>query len=227
MAGSPASALLLFDLDGTLTDPFVGITRSIGHAMERMGRLVPDPETLRWCIGPPLKNAFRVLLDTDDGAMIDTAVGFYRERYSAVGKFENVMIEGMSQALDELRDASFDMVVATSKLESYAKDIVDHFGLRPYFSAVHGSRHDGSNSAKSDLIGHILTGSMVGPKRSLMIGDRSHDMVGAAANGVAGVGVLWGFGDHDELTTAGAAAVAAAPHELPDIIRRLLADTHH
>lgn len=222
MADSQAPGMLLFDLDGTLTDPFVGITRSIGHAMERMGRLAPEPESLRWCIGPPLRSGFRVLLDTEDDAMLDAAVGHYRERYSAAGKFENLLIEGIPQALGALQASGSRMVVATSKLETYAGDIIDHFGLRPYFSAVHGSRQDGSNSAKTDLIRHILETEALSPQNCVMIGDRSHDVIGASANGVAAIGVGWGYAAPGELETAGAVSIAAVPADLPSHIERAL-----
>ena len=189
--------------------------------MQRLGRLVPEPDDLRWCIGPPLKSAFRVLLDTDDDPALDEAVRLYRERYATVGKFENVLIPGVPEALSILNDGAVHMAVATSKLESYAGDIIDHFSLRGHFSGVHGSRADGSNSAKADLIAHILASESLDPARTIMIGDRSHDVVGAAANGVAAIGVLWGFGDRDELTTAGAAAIAETPGDLPGIVARL------
>jgi phosphoglycolate phosphatase len=222
VTGSAPQPALLFDLDGTLTDPFVGITRSVQYAMEKLGRAVPAADDLRWCIGPPLKLAFRTLLDTDDEQTANDAVRLYRERYSTVGKFENSLIDGIPDLLAELAAEGYFLSVATSKLNTHAGDIIDHFDLRRYFAVVHGAELDGRNSAKSDLIAHILTTEKIDPASTVMIGDRSHDIVGAAANGVAGIGVLWGYGDRAELEGVGAARIAARPEELPEIIRSLV-----
>lgn len=211
-------AAVLFDLDGTLTDPFVGITRSIRHALERMGREAPDAEALRACIGPPLQVTFAQLLETDDEASVWQAVGHYRERYQRVGKFENTLIPGIVDVLEQCADAGYFLSVATSKMESYSRDILDHFDLMRFFDAVHGSAPDGTNANKADLIAHILAVEPVSAKRAVMIGDRKHDILGASANGVAGIGVLWGFGDRRELEEAGAAAIADRPGELPAAI---------
>jgi phosphoglycolate phosphatase len=209
---------LLFDLDGTLTDPFVGITRSVQYAMEKLGRAVPAADDLRWCIGPPLKVGFARLLDTTDEAAMDEGVRLYRERYSAIGKFENVLIPGIPEMLATFVDQGYFLSVATSKLKTYAGDIIDHFDLRRYFQVVHGSELDGRNSAKGDLVGHILATERLEPANAIMIGDRSHDIVGANTNGVASIGVLWGYGDLAELTAAGATRIATVPSELPDIV---------
>ena len=222
MSISAARPALLFDLDGTLTDPFVGITRSILYAMEKLGRLVPAGEDLRWCIGPPLKSAFRTLLDTDDEAAADQAVRLYRERYSTIGKFENSLIQGIPELLATLAGEGYFLSVATSKLKTYAGDIIDHFDLRRYFHVLHGSELDGRNAAKGDLVRHILTTEQIDAANTIMIGDRSHDIVGASANGVAAIGVLWGYGDRPELERAGAARIASRPEELPHLVRAML-----
>lgn len=216
-AGQPA---VLFDLDGTLTDPFVGISRSVQYAFEKMGRPVPLADDLRAFIGPPLHITFAKLLDSDDAAV--EAVGFYRERYGDVGKFENELIPGITDAVAQIVDDGYFLAVATSKLESFSVDIVEHFGLGDRFAAVHGSRPDGSNSNKAELIAHIIATEDLDPSRCVMIGDRLHDVVGAKANGVPTIGVLWGFGDRAELEGSGAACIAQRPDELPDLIRQLL-----
>ncbi|MDW6022753.1 HAD hydrolase-like protein [Mesorhizobium sp. BAC0120] len=213
---------LLFDLDGTLTDPFVGITRFIQYAMEKLGRLVPAADDLRWCIGPPLKSAFRTLLDTDDDTATDAAVRLYRERYSVVGKFENSLIQGIPEMLATLAGEGYFLSIATSKLKTYAGDIIDHFELRRYFHVLHGSELDGRNAAKGDLVRHILATEQIDATSTVMIGDRSHDVVGASANGVAAIGVLWGYGDRSELEGAGAARIANRPEELPHLVRAVL-----
>jgi phosphoglycolate phosphatase len=137
-------------------------------------------------------------------------------------KFENTLIEGIPELLARLVEDGYFLSVATSKLNTFAKDIIDHFDLRRYFTAVHGAELDGRNSAKSDLIAHILATEPIAAARTVMIGDRSHDMIGAGANGVLGVGVLWGYGDRAELEGAGAVRIASRPEELPAIVLRVL-----
>jgi phosphoglycolate phosphatase len=221
--GKGALPALLFDLDGTLTDPFVGISRCIAFAMERLDRPCPPVADLRWCIGPPLRSIFARLLDTQDAALIDAGVFHYRDRYASVGKFENTLVSGIKDTLELLSSQGLRMAVATSKLETFAVDIIGHFDLAAHFEAVHGSRPDGANADKTALLDHILRQMTLDATRTIMIGDRSHDVIGPKANGVACVGVLWGYGDRAELEGAGAAAIAAAPAELPGLIESLLA----
>lgn len=213
---------ILFDLDGTLTDPFVGITRSLGYALDKLGRIAPAADDLRWCIGPPIQSSFAALLETEDAAIIGEGVRHYRERYSAVGKFENSLIEGIPDALAELVADGFFLAVATSKLKTYAGEIIDHFDLRRYFNVVHGSELDGQNSVKADLIAHILAAERIDATRAVMVGDRWHDVVGASANGLAAIGVLWGYGERKELENSGAARIVGKPAELPRSIREML-----
>lgn len=216
-----ARAALLFDLDGTLTDPFVGITRSIQHAMTTLGRAAPAADDLRWCIGPPLQVSFPKLLETDDHALAEEAVRLYRERYSDVGKFENSLIEGIPEALASLAGEDHLMFVATSKLSTYAVEIVEHFGLKQYFKALYGSGLDGTHAGKAELIAHILESELLNPSLCTMIGDRSHDIVGANANNMRSIGVLWGYGDRQELENAGADLIAERPQELPQLVERI------
>ena len=212
----------MFDLDGTLTDPFVGITRSVQYAMQKLGRLAPLADDLRWCIGPPLKSAFARLLETDDEAAMDEAVRLYRERYSTIGKFENSLIDGIPEMLSIFVARGYFLSVATSKLKTYAGDIIDHFDLRRYFQVLHGSELDGRNAAKGDLVRHILATERIEAGNAVMIGDRFHDIIGAGSNGVAAIGVLWGYGDRAELVQAGAAGIAGRPSELPGLVDQLL-----
>lgn len=212
---------LLFDLDGTLTDPFVGITRSVQYAMEKLGQPIPLADDLRWCIGPPLKVGFARLLDTNDETLTDEAVRLYRERYATIGKFENSLIDGIPDILSTLSAEGHFLSVATSKLKTYAGDIIDHFQLRRYFRALHGSELDGRNAIKRDLVRHILETERIEPANTIMIGDREHDIAGARANGVPAIGVLWGYGDRTELEQAGARLIATRPSELPELIARI------
>ncbi|WP_295806429.1 HAD hydrolase-like protein [uncultured Nitratireductor sp.] len=223
MADNDWRAAVLFDLDGTLTNPFVGISNGVRHAMEKMGRGAPDDETIRSHIGPPLHVTFATLLETEDEARVWEAVGHYRERYQRIGKFENELIPGIKDVLAHCVDAGRFLSVATSKMESYSKDIIAHFGLEDFFDAVHGSAPDGTNANKADLIRHILANEPIDAGNAVMIGDRLHDVAGAMANGVPAIGVLWGFGDRAELVDAGAVGIVENPEALSAAINRLLA----
>jgi phosphoglycolate phosphatase len=211
---------VLFDLDGTLTDPFIGITSSIQHALRQMGHEPPASEELRRYIGPPLQANFMEMLG--DEALAAQAVGFYRERYGDVGKFENELIPGITDVLQTMTNAGYTLFVATSKLETYSIDIIDHFGLSPFFRRVYGSALDGSRADKGELIRHIVHTEGLDPQQTVMIGDRLHDAHGAAVNDIRAVGVLWGFGDRAELEGAGAARIAASPAELLDIVGAMI-----
>jgi phosphoglycolate phosphatase len=205
---------ILFDLDGTLTDPFEGITRSIRYAVEKMGGRAPDTDELHWCIGPPLWDSFKVLLGTDDKAVLDRAVACYRERYTVTGLFENALIEGIPELLNALRKNGLVLHVCTSKPHSYAGRIVEHFGLTSFFGKVYGSELDGTRSAKAELIAHILSQENIPSSETVMVGDRKHDLVGANANDVAGIGVLWGYGSRVELAAEHPILIAETPGDI-------------
>lgn len=205
---------VLFDLDGTLTDPYEGITRSIRHALTKMGGSAPESDDLRWCIGPPLWESFAVLLGTDDKRELDRAVAFYRERYTETGLFENTLIEGIPDVLSKLQAAGMTMHVCTSKPHAYAGRIVEHFGLMKFFGKVYGSELSGERSAKAELIAYILLQEDIAAADVVMIGDRKHDLIGANANRVAGVGVLWGYGSREELEAENPIQIAETPGDL-------------
>ncbi len=207
----PRYETILFDLDGTLTDPFEGITRSIQYALERMGAGVPVAEDLKWCIGPPLWESFRVLIGTEDQVELDKAVAFYRERYTVTGLFENTLIDGIEELLAALVQSGCQLHVCTSKPHVYAEKIVAHFGLLPFFGKVFGSELDGTRSQKTDLIAHILKTEALDHSATVMIGDRKHDLIGANANSVTSIGVLWGYGSRDELQSEHPALIAEVP----------------
>lgn len=205
---------LLFDLDGTLTNPFAGITRCIGYALNMLDRESPPAESLHWCIGPPLKDSFARLLSSDDDAITEKAVAFYRERFSTVGLFENEVYDGIPEALEALQKNGHMLYVATSKPAVYAERIIVHFGLQRYFKCVFGSELDGTRSNKTSLISHILKRELIAPSETSMVGDRGHDIIGAIENGIYGFGVLWGYGTKDELKNSGARAFFKTPREL-------------
>jgi len=207
---------IYFDLDGTLTDPKPGITRSIQYALQRLDYpTIPTEDELTWCIGPPLRTSFVRLLG-DHAA--DRAVALYRERFSDIGLFENAVYDGIAEVLTTLGQSGRRLFVATSKPHVFATRIVEHFGLRRHFEHVFGSELDGTHVDKSDLLAYALKTTSVDSSKTLMIGDRSHDMVGAKNNGMQGIGVLYGYGSKEELLGAGARQVCASPQAIPDCI---------
>ena len=205
---------LLFDLDGTLTDPFQGITESIVYALDKLGMHSPSTESLQWCIGPPLKNSFLKLLSSDDDTLAEKALAFYRERYSSVGIFENEVYRGIPEALEVLQNTGHKLYVATSKPSIFAERIVVHFDLKHHFKGIYGSELDGTRCDKTSLIFHILKTESISKSETIMIGDRKHDIIGAKNNGLHGFGVLWGYGTKEELVTSGAHAFIGCPREL-------------
>jgi len=205
---------LLFDLDGTLTDPYPGITKCISHALRMMGRQSPPRESLTWCIGPPLKSSFAQLLGSEEDALTEKALSIYRERFGAVGLFENKVYKDIPEVLKTLQKNDHTLYVATAKPTVYAVRIIDHFGLSRYFKAVYGSELDGTRTDKTSLLSHILKNESITSSETIMIGDRKHDIIGAKANGIPGFGVLWGYGTKEELETSGAYTCIKTPREL-------------
>ena len=211
---------LLFDLDGTLTDPREGITRSIAHALERMGVEPPPLDALTCAIGPPLRGSLGRLLANEDVARIEQALAHYRERFADVGLFENAPYPGIDAALQALGgDAR--LFVATSKPQVYAERIVRHFGLHVHFVAVHGCELDGTREDKRDLLAHLLAVHGLAPDDAVMIGDRGADMRAGRHHGMRTLGVRWGYGSDEELREAGAHALCDAPAALASALRAL------
>jgi phosphoglycolate phosphatase len=194
---------LLFDLDGTLTDPVVGITRCIQHALSNLGREPSTCGELARFVGPPLHGTFADLLSTNDPGLIERAIGFYRERFAKVGMFENEIYPDVAAGLGTLAAGGHRLWVVTSKPHVYARRIVEHFTLQQYFSAVYGSELDGRNADKADLIRSVLEDASMRRDQTWMIGDRAQDIRGGRLNGIRTVGVLWGYGSEDELRSAG------------------------
>jgi phosphoglycolate phosphatase len=209
---------LLFDLDGTLTDPYQGITGCISYALEKMGRTSPPQMSLRWCIGPPLKDSFAKLLEIADYSLAEKALSIYRERFGTIGLYENEVYGGIPETLGTLQEIGHTLFVATSKPGIYAKRIIDHFGLQKYFKNIYGSELDGTRVDKTSLISYILQTESIIPSETIMIGDREHDMIGAKANNVCGLGVLWGYGTKEELEESGAHSCITHPSELISIL---------
>ncbi len=209
----------LFDLDGTLTDPGTGINACIRHALDAIGMPVPSTAELRAWIGPPLLDSFRDHLGSR--SLADDALRRYRDRYSRIGMFENEPYPGIDEALATIASRIDVMLVVTSKPRVFASTIVEHFGLDRYFAGVYGSELDGSLTDKRELIGQALRSESLAAEAAVMIGDRRHDVVGAQANSVASIGVLWGYGSRRELEAAGAGRMCSSVAALP---RCLFAD---
>ncbi|ATN82245.1 HAD family hydrolase [Coxiella burnetii] len=198
---------LLFDLDGTLTDPKEGITRSVQYALEQMNVACPSMDELEWTIGPPLIDAFALLLNTKDKKQLQKAINFYRERYVDRCAIENKPYDGIHETLETLVNHGYQLYLATSKPWAYAGKILDHFNLRDYFTAVHGSELDGTRDYKEELIGYVLDTQKISNTQSLMIGDRRYDILGAKHNNVRSIGVTYGYGSLEEIQEAGPDAV--------------------
>ena len=212
---------LLLDLDGTLTDPSDGIVRSLRYAFEKLDQPLPPDVALPSLIGPPLHEAMGTLLGTADRARIEAGVLAYRERYGDIGLFENRVYPGIPEALVELRRRGHDLRVATAKAVLYARRVLAHFDLDRHFEGVYGSEVDGRRANKGELIRFILSVDGLNPDDTVMIGDRHHDLQGARASGIRGVGVLWGFGGLAELTAAAPVQLVSRVPELPPAIAAL------
>jgi phosphoglycolate phosphatase len=209
MAGAPSA--ILFDLDGTLTDPKPGITACIRHAMTSLGQPLATDTDLDWCIGPPLMQSFAKLVADPEQA--PQAMEHYRERFKELGMFENSVYPGIPELLLSLSER-MPLWVATSKPRVFAQKIADHFGFARYFKGIYGSELDGRFSDKGELIDLILREQGLRPEQTVMIGDREHDIIGAKKNGLRSIGVLWGYGSEEELWAAGAESLAASPAQL-------------
>jgi phosphoglycolate phosphatase len=224
---------LLIDLDGTMTDPQAGIIASVQYALRELDRPIPEAAALHWVIGPPLRDSFPKLgVSTAD---IEHALVLYRRNYTGKGAvagsrqathpamYDATAYAGVSVVLDQLRATGRRLIVCTSKPHIYAKPILQHFKLAQYFQAIHGSELDGRNDDKADLIAHIIRTEGVDPANAIMIGDRKFDILGAKANGLPSIGVLWGYGSPDELTAAGATRLCDTPDDLPQCIAAVAA----
>lgn len=219
-----AAPAVLLDLDGTLTEPYEGISRSIVHALRMLGHPEPDAATLRTWIGPPLIESFRIAFNGDE-ARAEAALAHYRQRFGERGLYENAVFDGIPEAIAEMRDAGVRIILATSKPRFYAVPILEHFGLMPLFDAAHGSELDGRNNDKADLIAHIVEVEKVDPRRAVMVGDRKHDVIGARANGIRSLAVDWGYGSEAEFTDCRPDHRVGRVDELAPTVLALLAQT--
>ncbi|OBJ47754.1 HAD-IA family hydrolase [Mycobacterium sp. 1423905.2] len=185
---------MIFDLDGTLTDSAAGIVASFRHALDQIGARVPDGDLVAHIVGPPMDDTFRSM---GLGERAEDAIAAFRAEYAARGWAVNTVFDGVASLLADLRAAGIRLAVATSKLETTARRILAHFDLDQHFEVVAGAAPDGSRKSKVDVLAHALQQLAPLPECVLMVGDRSHDVEGAAAHGIDTVVVGWGYGRAD------------------------------
>ena len=195
--------MILFDLDGTLTDPGEGITNSVAHALAKYGIINTDRSELYPFIGPPLYASFMKYYGFTEEES-HKAVEYYREYYRDKGIFENKLYSGIEECLKKLKEAGKTVLVATSKPEIFANKILAHFGIDKYFDIVAGATLDGKLIEKADIINYAFEKCGLEKSTAIMIGDRSFDVLGAKEQGIASAGVLWGYGSREELENSGA-----------------------
>ena len=206
---------VLLDLDGTLSDSRPGIAACFRYTVEQLGH---DPEAvgdLTWAVGPPIRVSLQRLIAQYGDDRVDQAVDIYRARYSTAGLYECSVYPGIVGMLDGLREAGHTMCIATSKRRDFAERVMDHLQLRGYVRGVYGAEPGGGLDDKQDLLAHILTAEGFAAADCVMLGDRLHDIHAAQANAIRSIGALWGYGGRDELTAAGAGALAERPDDVP------------
>lgn len=194
---------ILIDLDGTLTDPKVGITTSARYGLEKIGHPISDEINIDWIIGPPLKASLAKILNVEaDHVLAEQALMGYRERFAVKGLYENHVFEGVAETLAELKRRGYRLFVATAKPTVYAKQILEHFDLAQYFTDIHGSELNGDRTNKAELIQYILAQQQLQADQCMMVGDREHDIFGARQNGIDTIAVSYGYGSQEELALA-------------------------
>ena len=208
---------ILFDLDGTLTDSGEGIIKSAEYALRHFQLPVPDWETMREFVGPPLRDTFADFGVPSD--RVDEAVAVYRERYIPIGIYENTPYPGVDALLPRLREQGHRLFVATSKPEWMAVDVLTRFGLASYFENIAGATMDGSRDTKADVIAYLLKQADT-VEDAVMVGDTAFDVIGAAAHKIPCIGVDWGYGKVSDMLEAGAAAIAGSMEELLELLNK-------
>ncbi|HEM2803039.1 TPA: HAD family hydrolase [Streptococcus suis] len=208
---------ILFDLDGTLTDSGQGILNSVAYALEKMGIEEPDTANLNRFIGPPLYESFSRFyqLSPED---TQSAVDAFRIYFKEKGMFENQLYPGIIPLLEELRTAGKTLVIATSKPEIFAKQILEHFGIAHYFDVIAGASLDSSRISKADVIGYAINQLEAFPNNAVMIGDREHDIEGARRHQLPAIGVLYGYGNKQEFEKAGATMIVETVQDLKRVL---------
>jgi len=213
---------VLFDLDGTLTNPFVGITRCLAHAIGLLGVVAPPAREMSPHIGPPIRETIAALLgDRSSAENISLALSHYRDRYQSVGMYENEPYPGIKEMLERLSSKGMTLFVATSKPHVFARPILEHFSLAGYFARIFGSELSGQNDDKGELLQYLLTETGIDPRDTVMVGDRQYDVIAARAHQVLPMGVTYGYGSKAELVAAGAEVLCDSPLEVAEFISAL------
>ncbi|KJC41623.1 HAD hydrolase-like protein [Bradyrhizobium sp. LTSP857] len=212
----------MLDLDGTLIDSRPGIAASTLAALRALGHSPDEAFDITPFIGPPLEDVLRVLLRTYDDDRLDDAVSAYRQHYGDSGYLGSELYPGIGEALEDMRQAGLRIYMATSKREVFARRIAEHLNLAGYFNGIYGSVHGGALDHKPELLAHVLSERNLIASEALMVGDRRHDIVGAHAVRMRGLGVLWGYGSRDELETAGADHLVERTAELAHTVLSML-----
>lgn len=195
--------VILFDLDGTITDPKIGITKSFQYALQHFGIQVDNLDALEPVIGPPLKKSFSEFYHLPE-EQIESAIEKYRERFSTVGLYENEIYDGMENLLKELSEAGYILEIASSKPTVFVEKICEHFKIKQYFTHIVGSFLDGRRGEKEEVVEEAIRLSKATPDHIIMVGDRIYDVIGAHKKGIAVIGVSYGYGGRQELEEAGA-----------------------
>lgn len=205
---------VLFDLDGTLTDPGIGITNSVMYSLDKFGIKAEDRTSLYKFIGPPLKESYARYYHLS-GEDLNRAVVYYREYFSDKGIFENILYDGMAEVLDRIKSSGRKIILATSKPDKFAIQILEHFEIAQYFDFVAAATMDETRTAKADVIAYAIESCGITDLEStVMVGDRENDILGAKAVGIDSIGVLYGYGDREELQSAGATYLAESAADI-------------
>ena len=205
---------ILFDLDGTLSDPKEGIYNGIRFALTQLNQQIPPESDFASFVGPPLRVVFARLITPNSNDRIEKAVSLYRQNYRKSGLKQHTLYGGVPEMLQRLEHAGYNMFVATSKPIPFAAPIVDRLGIKSHFKGIYGSELNGKNDNKVDLIANLLYRENLRPEDSIMVGDREHDIIGAKKNGLTALGVTYGYGSESELLEAGAETVLHRPKEV-------------
>ena len=211
---------ILFDLDGTITDPFLGITKAVAYSLNSFDIRINGLDELTVFIGPPLDESFQKYYGMNEEKSWQ-AVEKYREYYSQIGLFENEVYEGMEDFLKSLIDSGKDLYICTSKPYIFAKKIIEHFGLTKYFKGIYGAELDGTRKNKKDVIAYCLQQERLNVDDCLMVGDRKHDVIGAHLNRIECVGFLYGYGSKEEFENNDCEYIAKNLKELKEVIENV------
>lgn len=214
------SVNVLFDLDGTLIDPREGIIGSLKYMLRELKLSSPPDSELEQYIGPPLQENVVSLLGPNDPEKIAKGIELYRERFALKGIYQSTIYPGINTTLRTLHQNSAKLFVATSKPLTYTNRIMDYFDLHKFFNGIYGAELDGTRAKKGELIEYLLRNESLPPEESFMVGDRSHDIIGAQENHITAIGALWGYGSSTELTLAGADVLCKSPEDLIQVFQR-------